>query len=224
MSKKIDASAYIGTRFSELTVVSDAGSINGRTHVRCVCDCGNEVVVLLSCLRRGEKKSCGCRQKRLLIKRNTSHGHANERLYIVWGGMKRRCNCKSGPDNKNYASRGIKLCPEWLDYNNFREWAYANGYNENAAFGECTIDRIDVNKGYEPNNCRWVPDDIQAINRRNNFLIEYNGETHCLMEWARITGIKRETIKRRYDSGRRGAELFDKRNLQTGNLLSKRNE
>ena len=222
MSRKLDATSYIGKCFYDLTIIGMSNKKSIRTYVRCKCVCGNEVDAMLSHVINGNNKSCGCRQKRTLVERNTKHGHSDERLYLVWGGMKRRCRCKSGPDYRDYASRGIEVCSEWLDYNNFRKWAYENGYDENSRFGECTIDRIDVNKGYEPCNCRWVPVTVQARNKRTNFNTEYNGETHCLVDWERITGIKRETIKRRYLAGLRGEALFSKTNILTGKQITER--
>lgn len=219
---RIRVEDYIGLKYNELTIIEYAGKSekDNRKLVKCKCDCGNDVVVPLICVKNGNTKSCGCRQKRKVCERNHKHGHVNERLYIVWNGMKRRCNSTKGQDARDYHNRGIKVCTEWLDYMTFRKWAYANGYDENAEFGKCTIDRINPNGDYEPSNCRWVDENIQARNKRNNINIEYNGETHCLKDWVRITGIKRETLKQRYHAGKRGDALFSKKNLRTGDDLS----
>ena len=106
-----------------------------------------------------------------MVKRSTKHGFAHSRLYRIFAGMKDRCLNQNYKDYKYYGGRGIKICQEWLDdFMNFHEWAYNNGYDENAPHGECTIDRIDVNGNYEPSNCRWVDMNIQANNRRKNLI------------------------------------------------------
>lgn len=96
------------------------------------------------------------------------HGGCYDRLYKVYANIKNRCYNENSNDYQYYGARGIKICAEWLnDYTAFKKWAYANGYNDSAQYGQCTIDRIDVNGNYEPSNCRWVSMSIQSKNRRN---------------------------------------------------------
>ena len=117
----------------------------------------------------------------------------HRRIYKLWSHIKDRCYCKTNKDYKNYGARGIIVCDEWK--NNFVEffkWAIANNYDDTL-----TIDRIDFNGNYEPSNCRWVTPKEQARNRRNNKLITYNNETHCISEWAEITGIPRKCLEYR---------------------------
>lgn len=109
----------------------------------------------------------------------------DKRIYEVWTGIKDRCYCKTDKDYNNYGKRKIKVCTEWKkDFLNFYNWSINNGYKHNL-----TLDRIDVNGNYEPNNCRWTNAKQQARNRRNNKFISYNGETHCISEWAEILGL-----------------------------------
>lgn len=101
-------------------------------------------------------------------------------MYKIWIGIKRRCNNKNDFSFKWYGGRGIKICDEWEDYSNFREWSYKNGYTDTL-----TIDRINPDGNYEPDNCRWATIQQQQNNRRNNVNYEYRGETHTISEWAK---------------------------------------
>lgn len=124
-------------------------------------------------------------------------GYSETRLYRLWSGMKTRCYNPNDKKYMNYGGRGIKMADEWKDnFYSFAEWAVGNGYEEHL-----TIDRINVDEGYTPNNCRWSTWEEQENNRTNNHLLEYNGEIHTLAEWAKITGIKRHTIEQRIRYG-----------------------
>ncbi len=110
------------------------------------------------------------KQRKIVKMLNYKHGYANkERLYTVWKNMKDRCNREKNKSYKNYGGRGIKVCEEWEnDYVVFRNWAINNGYKFDSKFQECTIDRIDNDKGYSPENCRIVSNLIQSKNKQNS--------------------------------------------------------
>lgn len=189
---------------------------NGKHHDMwlCECDCefhtikavqgkhlkGGKSTKCIYCSRLESKKRLTERNKSVLPKflRNplsseeTTLKDAYHRIRIIWNGMKGRCNNKNNENYHRYGGRGIEICDEWYIFDTFYEWALNNGYKDGLS-----IDRIDNDGNYEPNNCRWVNDIIQANNRSTNHLIEYNGETHTLQEWSRIIGIDRRIIWKR---------------------------
>lgn len=126
------------------------------------------------------------------------------RLYRVWKGVKSRCQNESSTAYEHYGGRGIKVCDEWLGvdgFENFLDWALKNGYNENAKRGECTLDRIDSNGDYSPQNCRWKDMKAQSNNTRRNRLVEYKGEIKTLAEWVNLLNMDYSVVLWRIDKG-----------------------
>lgn len=123
----------------------------------------------------------------------TKHGKCNTRLYRRWKHMKDRCYNKNYKRYSDYGGRGIVVCDEWRnDFQAFYDWAINNGYKENLS-----IDRIDNNKGYSPDNCQWVDVATQNRNTRRTINFTYQGETHCLKDWCEILNLKYTTVKQR---------------------------
>lgn len=185
-----------GVPESRLTVIKLEETKNWKPMWRCICSCKdhNEIVACGANLRNGNTLSCGCLQKEKTIKSKLTHGDARKRkqnrLYKIWSDMKERCSNSNNNAYKDYGGRGIIVCNEWeQSYEVFKEWAINNGYKSNL-----TIDRINVNGNYEPENCRWVTNKIQQNNRRNNRYIKYNGETKTLSEWAEYMGVNVHTL------------------------------
>ena len=177
----------IGKTCGRLTVIKRVPNKGKNARWGCICSCGEYVEVDGCHLRNGGVKSCGCILKE--SKWNKTHGLSNSRIYEIWHGMKNRCD----NGNKNYGGRGITVCNEWKNsFDTFYEWALNNGYNETL-----TIDRIDVNGNYCPENCRWATITEQQNNKRTNVIIEYNGVSHTVSEWAKILNIKGETLFKR---------------------------
>lgn len=156
-----------GHRFGRLVVIGRDGSTpQGAATWRCRCDCGTEHIAAGYQLRLGRIKSCGCLSIETTVNRATTHGKSNSRLWRVWSSMKNRCCCASHRNYTSYGGRGITVCDEWQhNFQAFYDWAMANGYDENAPYMQCTIDRIDNDKGYSPDNCRWVDMKVQRHNR-----------------------------------------------------------
>lgn len=189
-----------GCKFGDWEVIGDEIRVdyNGvsRPAWPCRCKCGAERNVLQDALLRGKSQSCGCQISQILKDIHTKHEDCQSRLYQIWTGMKGRCSNPNVDEYESYGGRGISVCDEWVnDYISFRDWAYANGYCENL-----TIDRIDNNLGYCPDNCRWADRIMQANNKRTNLRIEWRGETHTLAEWCRILNLpyKRTHTRLRY--------------------------
>ena len=121
-------------------------------------------------------------------------GRSKTRLYRIWWGMKSRCCTPSDGDYSNYGARGIRVCDAWLaSFDAFKDWALANGYTD-----ELTIDRVDVNGPYSPENCRWATVKEQSRNRQNTLFIAYNGVTKSASEWAEQLGVSLWVIHSRY--------------------------
>lgn len=204
-----------GDRFGRLTVIKEAEKQYGHRYILVQCDCGKTKTVNLGSLVSGASKSCGCFRREYISKRNYKHGltcrgQKIERLYNIWNGMKCRCFDTNDPGYRNYGGRGITVCDEWTnDYIAFREWALNNGYSD-----ELTIDRIDNNKGYFPDNCQWATVQTQSNNTRVNRHITYKGETHTFAEWGRITGIKDDLIGSRFKKGLPLEQVFFNGNLR----------
>lgn len=187
-----------GERYGRLTVIAMAGKTpSGRTLWRCKCDCGRETVVSGSNLGQGRQVSCGCKRREQAGKMNFSHGASKTRLYSIWTNMITRTTNPNGTAFHRYGGRGIKMCPEWRrSFEAFQDWALANGYNE-----DLTIDRIDNDGDYTPDNCRWITWHEQFNHRSDTRLITYKGETLSIAQWADKLNLPKSALYQRFYSG-----------------------
>lgn len=199
-----------GRKFGKLTVIEYAGeSKHQKAQWECLCECGNTKIVIAGNLKNRKTKSCGCIHKEQLSRIRKKHGETGSRLYTTWRGMKDRCSNPNNRDFKNYGGRGIEVTKCWFDdFEVFSKWAKETNYNDNL-----TLERKDPNGNYEPDNCEWIPMSEQSKNRRSNHYITINGETNTIADWSRLSGVDRNTIRRRSERGITGVNLIKKGRL-----------
>jgi len=162
-----------------------------------LCDCGKEAIIPLNNLLKGYKKSCGCRKINTARNLNLTHGESKTKLYRCFKAMKSRCFNRNNLAYKDYGGRGITICEEWLnDFMVFKNWCYENGYN-----GILTLDRINNNEGYSPDNCRFTDKLTQAKNRRNVHKVEYNGKEVLLIDLWKFSPVGRKPFYERIKNG-----------------------
>lgn len=186
MPAKLD---LLGLRFGMLTVTGDSGTMRGRPHWACRCDCGGVSTVSSANLRKGTTKSCGC-QKRKGNRR--SHGMSKTYEYDVWTKMVSRCENVSDKSYHRYGGRGIGVCERWKSFENF---IADMGRRPDGA--RWSIDRIDNDSGYCPDNCRWATDSEQARNRRSSHKVMFRGELRTIAEIADESCVSQQLLRSR---------------------------
>lgn len=192
----------IGKRFGRLTVLSYSHKDKRhRLFWLCICDCGNKTTPRGDLLKSGGTKSCGCFNRELIKERAAQRrlgGRVkDERLYGIWSGIKQRCFDVGCTEYHRYGARGINVCDDWKnDYQKFKEWALENGYSS-----KLSIDRIDVNGNYTPENCKWSTPKEQANNRRNSIRVTYKNKTRTLAEWSEVLNMNYSCLYGRIKGG-----------------------
>lgn len=195
-----------GRKFNKLTVIERAEDHEQpggqrKTMWRCKCDCGNETVVTAYDLYHGHTKSCGCGYNDYILKVQAEAAKeinkSIRRIKKIYDGMIYRCNDENASKFKDYGGRGIKVCDKWVNsFEEFKNWSLQNGYAK-----DLSIDRIDVNGDYCPENCRWATMKEQANNKRDTVKIEYNGHKYTILEFSNMIGLKRTTVYGRIKMG-----------------------
>ena len=189
MPKIIDLT---GKKFGRWYVIDRAKEFPNNKGVmwHCRCDCGTERAVLSYNLISGKSRGCGCERKEKLKSMFATHGCSKTRLYAIYKGMHARCYNKNMPAYKYYGKRGISICEEWLsDFIKFKEWSIENGYTDGMS-----IDRIDVNGNYCPENCRWVTMKKQQNNKINSVFLSINDTRFTIAEWAEMLNTNKQTL------------------------------
>lgn len=197
MKDKSKVHDLTGQKFGLLTVIGLAETDTRKTYWVCKCDCGNMKTVRSDSLLCGAIKSCGCikrKQDEVNLTKNHRHKMSGTRIYSEWQGMQGRCYNKGSARYADWGGRGIEVCEQWRNsFESFYTWAMANGYQDNL-----TIDRIDNNGNYCPENCRWVGQQEQCRNRRSNINITIGNSTRTLMEWCEIFQVDYTNVNARY--------------------------
>ena len=178
--------------------------------------CGKEIYVIsggvLSAIHEPSSRKYCSRECYTKYRRENAHSKDKDRLFRVWRGMKERCSYKKHTSAKFYQNRGITVCAEWKsDFEAFKRWALANGYDYSKSRKEQSLDRIDNSKGYSPENCRWVSMVVNNQNTRRNVNLTFNGKTQCLSAWSRELNIPIETIRKRIKNGLPIEQVLDNR-------------
>ena len=180
----------IGKKIGRLTIQKAVISLNdGRKYLKCLCDCGRKLMVLEKNVSRGATKSCGCLRSEITSARNRSHGLSNSEEYQIWCGIIKRCENRKSLGFKNYGGRGISICKRWRSDFNFFIKDMGKRPSKNHS-----IDRVDVNGNYSPENCRWASKSIQMRNTRRARFIDLNGEPTPLAEAAEKMNISKSTL------------------------------
>lgn len=199
--------ALKGERYGRLTVVeSVAYKKGGHKYHLCVCDCGAEKHFTNSNLVKGKSKSCGCLAKEATSKAKKSHGLSGTRIYRTWNMMRQRCSNPTVDRYPQYGGRGISVCDRWKSFESFYEDM------GDIPSPKHSIGRIDNNGNYEPSNCRWETPEEQGSNTSRTLLIEHDGVTKSLSQWAGELGADYSKLIQRYNSGMRPPMLFDRAN------------
>lgn len=191
------APVQIGSVFTAITVIAIATPtfrLNGSQQYNCLvrCVCGTEKIVSEYDLKRQHVKSCGCLTTTFRAPYLTTHGMANTRTYEIWTGMLKRCRIDAAKPHRNYAARGITVCPEWRTFEGFFK-------DMGEAPQHLTLERLDNSKGYEPGNCAWRTYAQQMRNKRTNVIVTFRGKTMCAADACDLMGISRPTIWKRAD-------------------------
>lgn len=201
-NRRITNDELIGKRFGRWTVIKCIDRVNYEFRWLCKCDCGGEKIVKTAKLLRGRSKSCGCLRKENTRQLHTKHGCSKTREFKIWLGIKARCNNPNVASFERYGGRGIKLCDRWNEFSNFL-----------SDMGICppqhSIERVDNDKGYSPDNCVWADRTAQNNNTRRNKFITHDGETLTVSQWARKLGMPTLDFRHRVSTGWSVAEIIE---------------
>jgi hypothetical protein len=183
-----------GQRFGRLTVLGYVGIIKKVSNWLCQCDCGTQTVAVFRNLRCGDTQSCGCLHRETVGDMSRTHGMSQTKLFARWQAMRKRCYYKNLLQYPDYGGRGIKVCDRWQSFENF----YADMGDPPS--DKHSIDRIDNNGDYCPENCRWATRSEQNNNARRNHILEYNGESMTIAQWEQRLGFKQGVLRNRINA------------------------
>jgi len=205
-SAKWDLSGQV---FGRLTVLNRAESLSNFAAWNCQCECGAIKVIRGTALRSGSIVSCGCYNRENHTKhgrRSSRKNNKSDRTYTSYISMKARVLNPNAHAYENYGGRGIKICESWLN-GGFEQFLADMGERP----VDKSLDRIDYNGDYSPDNCKWSTREEQAENRRSSILVTFNGETKCISAWARELSVERYAIHSLIKKGKTLDELFNQK-------------
>lgn len=203
-----DTEMKVGDKINDLTMIEPSYTYGkkSRRYAKFQCDCGNIKTIRVYNVTSESTKSCGCKKHINMTPRNIKHGLCYSRLYNIWRKMIYRCKSKSYHEYEYYGGRGIKVCEEWENnFLTFYNWAINNGYKDNLS-----IDRINTNGNYTPDNCKWSTSEEQGNNKRNNINITINDKTQTLAQWCKELNLKYTTVLMRIKRGWSYEEALEK--------------
>lgn len=192
----LDVKDLTGQRFGRLIVLAFAGRQHRQLYWLCRCDCGNEKAVVRGSLTSGRSRSCGCLRSEKSAARRRTHGKTNSREYRSWSRMFVRCYNSNEHAYDLYGGRGIKVCDRWRSFAAFLEDMGPKPLGHHVS-----VERIDVNGHYCPENCRWATPKQQARNTRRNVMLTFRGKTQCISAWSEELGIGQSTLRIRLKYG-----------------------
>lgn len=180
----------VGLRFGRLVVLTRSDRVSKDRAVSwvCRCDCGEELVILGRSMRRGNTVSCGCFGREKRLEANTTHGRSRTDVHKIWQAMIGRCTNPNAANFAHYGGRGIKVCDRWRE--SFEAFAEDMGPRPQGH----TVERIDNDGPYSPENCRWATRKEQSSNTRRSHWVTFDGETRILSEWAQELGVKTNAL------------------------------
>lgn len=194
-----NAKDITGQRFGRLTAIGPVGKNKKGVVWLCRCDCGNTVTPLTNHLASGNTKSCGCLQKEIAVRRNTTHGMTKHPIHQIWISIIQRCANPKDRSYANYGGRGIAICDEWRhNFKTFHDYVSQLSHCGEEGY---TLDRINNSLGYSPGNLRFATRVEQNRNQRKNVMITHNGKTQCLAAWATELDVSRATLNARLRRG-----------------------
>ncbi len=183
-----------GDQFGRWTAISGQGEVQA-SRVECQCDCGQVRLISVSNLRSRKTTSCGCYHRQVVGELNKTHGLSGSPEHKAWKAMRKRCNNKNTNSYASYGGRGISVCERWGCFENFLS---DMGHKPGPGY---SLDRIDNDKGYEPDNCRWATFAEQSVNKRDNVMLSCNGKTQTVSQWSKEVGLRRSVIATRLRRG-----------------------
>lgn len=216
VGKKYNMLTVLGFAY-DMLITNDKGITRVTRYVNCKCDCGKVISVRIGPLVSNKIKSCGC----IRAKSNLSHGMRKSRIYNIWCGMNKRCYNPNEPNYVNYGAKGIGVCEEWRKskkrgnpgFVNFYKWSIENGYCEQPKNTKrndiLSIDRIDINKDYSPDNCRWIPFRGQSRNKRSTVRVtDYDGQELIMVDLAKKYNVSESLLSYRHRTGWSNDEII----------------